>query len=54
MHALSTLAVTDALAGAGINLRGASGAATGRKAVIHLSFDSDADAAAALRVIKKM
>jgi len=46
--------LAGALSAAGINLRGASGAALGRKMVAHLSFDSDADAAAAMRVLKKL
>lgn len=46
--------IAAALTDAGINLRGASGAAIGRKMVIHLSFDSEADAGQAMRVLKKL
>ena len=45
--------MADALAGAGINLRGISAAALGRRAVSYLAFDSAADADAAVRVLKK-
>ena len=45
--------VTGLLAEAGINLRGFSGAAIGRKAVFHFAFDSEADAAKAQRLLKK-
>ena len=45
--------MADALAGAGINLRGISAAALGRRAVTYLAFDSAADADAAVRVLKK-
>lgn len=45
--------MTDALAGAGINLRGLSGAAIGRRAVSYLAFDSAADAATAIGVLRK-
>jgi|SRR5262245_8691818 len=45
--------MTDALAGAGINLRGLSGAAIGRRAVSYLAFDSAADAATAISVLRK-
>lgn len=45
--------MTDALAAAGINLRGISAAALGRRAVSYLAFDSAADSDAAVRVLKK-
>jgi hypothetical protein len=45
--------MTRALADEGINLRGISGAALGRRAVTYFAFDSAADAAAAIRVLKK-
>lgn len=46
--------IAGALAEAGINLRGASAAAVGRKMVAHLSFDSEADAGRAMKVLKKL
>jgi hypothetical protein len=45
--------LTDALAAAGINLRGISAAALGRRAVSYLAFDSAADSDAAVRILKK-
>src|SRR5689334_8927388 len=45
--------MTDAIAGAGINLRGVSAAALGRRAVAYFAFDSAADAEDAVRVLKK-
>jgi hypothetical protein len=45
--------MTDALADAGINLRGVSGAAVGRRAVTYFGFDSAADADTAVRTLKK-
>lgn len=45
--------MTGALADAGINLRGVSGAALGRRAVTYLGFDSGADADTAVRTLKK-
>ncbi len=45
--------MTDALANAGINLRGISAAALGRRAVSYFAFDSAADADSAVRVLKK-
>jgi len=45
--------MTEALAGAGINLRGISAAALGRRAVSYFAFDSTADADNAMRVLKK-
>ena len=50
---LGTL-ITQALAENGINLRGFSGAALGKKAVFHLAFDTTAAATKAVRVLKKM
>ena len=46
--------ITGALAEAGINLRGISAAAIGRKMVCHIAFDTSADAAKAIRTIKKL
>jgi len=43
---------TAALAGAGINLHGVSGAAIGRKAVLYFAFDNAADATKAIRLLK--
>ena len=45
--------MTNALAEAGINLRGLSAAALGRRGVSYFAFDSAADADAAIRVLKK-
>ncbi len=45
--------MTRALADAGINLRGLSGAALGRRAVSYIAFDSATDADTAIRVLKK-
>jgi hypothetical protein len=45
--------MTDALANAGINLRGISAAALGRRAVSYFAFDSIGDADSAVRVLKK-
>jgi hypothetical protein len=44
--------MTQALAGAGINLRGLSAAAIGKRCVVHLAFDSAADANKAARLLK--
>lgn len=46
--------LTRALADAGINLRGLSAAAMGKKFIAHLAFDSGQDAAKALRVLKTL
>ncbi len=46
--------ITAALAGAGINVRGLSGAALGRKAVLYFAFDNRKDAGKARRIIKKL
>jgi len=40
------------LSEAGINLRGLSGAAIGKRAIFHLAFDSNADASNAMRLLK--
>ncbi|HEY2919199.1 MAG TPA: amino acid-binding protein [Candidatus Binatia bacterium] len=45
--------MTDALGAAGINLRGISAAALGRRAVSYFAFDSAADADNAVRILKK-
>ena len=45
--------LTKQLTDAGVNLRGFSGAAIGRRAVLHLAFDSAADTNKAARLIKK-
>jgi len=45
--------MTRALADVGINLRGVSGAALGRRAVTYFAFDAGADADTAVRVLKK-
>lgn len=45
--------MTEALAAAGINLRGLSGAAIGRRAVSYLAFDNAADAVTAISVLRK-
>ena len=44
--------LTKQLAEAGINLRGMSGAAIGKRAIFHLAFDSNADANQAMRLLK--
>ena len=44
--------ITEALACKGINLRGLSAAAIGRRFVAHLALDSSADAAKAIRLLK--
>jgi len=46
--------LTQQLADAGINLRGFSGAAVGRRAVFNLAFDSSADAGKAIRCLKAL
>ena len=45
--------MTRALADAGINLRGISAAALGRRAVTYFAFDNAADADNAIRILKK-
>ena len=46
--------ITAALAEAGINMRGFSAAAIGRKFVAHVALDKTADAAKARRILKKL
>ena len=46
--------ITQALAAAGISLRGLSAAAIGRKFVAHLALDTSADATKAIRALKKL
>lgn len=46
--------ISRALAGAGVNVRGFSAAAIGRKFVAYLALDSEADADAAIAVLKKL
>ncbi len=46
--------LTQALVEAGINLRGLSASAIGKRCVCFLTFDSDADARSAMRVLKKL
>ncbi len=46
--------ISKALADAGLNLRGLSGAALGRRVVGYLALDSAADAAKAVAVLKKL
>jgi hypothetical protein len=46
--------ITRALASAGINLRGCSGAAIGGEGVAHFAFDSRSDATKAMRILKAM
>lgn len=45
--------VTRAIANAGINLRGMSAAAIGRKCIFHFSFDKRPDATRAAKVLKQ-
>jgi hypothetical protein len=45
--------MTQALADEGINLRGISGAAVGRRAVSYFAFDNASDAATAIRILRK-
>ncbi len=47
-------AITKALADAGINLRGLSGAAFGRKVLGYLALDNADDAARAMAILKKL
>lgn len=47
-------AVTDALAKAGINIRGLSGAAFGRRFVLYLALDAGADVTKAAGILKKL
>jgi hypothetical protein len=46
--------LTKALAKAGINLRGLSAAALGKRFICHLAFQTAGDAAKAMRVLKKL
>ena len=46
--------MTQAMAQAGVNLRGLSAAAIGPRCVVHLAFDSTADAAKAARLLKRL
>ena len=46
--------MTQALAQAGINLRGVSAAAIGRRCIMHLALDSAADATKAVRLLKRL
>jgi len=45
--------MTGALADAGINLRGISAAALGRRSVTYFAFDSASDAETAIRILRK-
>lgn len=46
--------ITQALADRGLNLRGLSAAAIGRKFVCHIALDTSADAAKAVRILKAL
>ena len=46
--------LTQQIADAGINLRGLSAAAIGRRTIFHLAFDSAADTNKAMRCLKKI
>jgi len=46
--------MTRALADAGINLRGVSAAALGRRSVTYFAFDSASDAETAIRILRKV
>jgi len=46
--------ITDALAAAGINLRGLSAAAIGKRCVVYIALDTDAAAAQAMKILKKI
>jgi hypothetical protein len=46
--------ITEQLADAGINLRGLSAASIGRRAIMHLAFDSTADVNKAMRLLKRI
>ena len=48
-----SLALTQALADAGINLRGFSGAAVGKRAVFYVAFDTSADVGKAIRCVNR-
>ncbi len=47
-------AITAALAAGGVNLRGLSASAIGKRFVAHLALDSAADATKAIRILKKL
>jgi len=46
--------ITEALAAGGINLRGVSAAAIGKRFVAYIALDTPADAAKAIRILKKL
>lgn len=46
--------ITRTLADAGLNLRGLSAAAIGRKFLCHMAVDTDADAAKVVRLVKQL
>jgi hypothetical protein len=46
--------ITSVIADSGVNLRGVSGAVTGRKFVMYLGFDGDSDAAKAARALRTL
>ena len=46
--------ITEALTAAGINLRGVSAAAIGKRFVAYIALDSQADAAKAIHILKKI
>ena len=46
--------IASALAGAGINLRGVSAAAIGKRSVQYFALDADSDAGKAIRILKKL
>ena len=48
-----SLALTQALADAGINLRGFSGAAVGKRAVFYVAFDTSGDVGKAIRCLRR-
>jgi hypothetical protein len=48
------LRITAAIADSGVNLRGVSGTVIGRKFVVYLGFDGNADAAKAARALKTL
>jgi hypothetical protein len=48
------MVLTKALADSGINLRGFSGVAVGKRAVFHIAFDSAGDAARATKILRKV
>jgi predicted amino acid-binding ACT domain protein len=47
-------AMTEALANAGLNLRGVSGASLGRQFIAYLALDTADDAAQAIKVLKQL